>query len=109
MRSVYPRLQNICFISFVALGITACSGNETEEGPVAAPEAVSEVEESDEEPADPETFPDIVANVNGIEIPKTELLERIARADAQMGGSPGPKTTTFYLEILDQLVGAQLL
>ena len=111
MRIVYPRLENLIFVGLLAFGITACSSDETEEEPAAAPEVVSEAEEvtEAEEPADPETFPDIVATVNGVEIPKTELLERIAGADAQMGGSPGPKTVAFYREVLDQLVGAQLL
>ncbi len=73
-----------------------------------APEATMALEVN-EEPADPETFPDIVATVNGVAILKTELLERIAGADAQMGGTPGPKTIAFYRTVLDQLVGAQLL
>ena len=109
MRFVYPRLENLIFVGLLAFGITACSSDENEEAPAAAPEVVSEVEEVNAEPADPETFPDIVAIVNGVEIPKTELLERIAGADAQKGGSPGPKTVAYYREILDQLVGAELL
>ena len=108
MRFVYPRLENMIFVGLLALGITACSNNENQEEPAAAPEAAI-AEEVNEEPADPETFPDIVATVNGVEIPKTELLERIAGAEAQVGGSLGPKTVAFYREVLDQLVGAQLL
>ncbi len=107
MRFVYPRLENMIFVGLLALGITACSNNENQEEPAAAPEAAI-AEEVNEEPADPETFTDIVATVNGVEIPKTELLERIAGAEAQVGGSLGPKTVAFYREVLDQLVGAQL-
>ncbi len=108
MRFVYPRLENMIFVGLLALGITACSNDENGEEPAAATE-VPEIEEAIGDPADPATFPDIVAIVNGVEIPKAELLERIAGAEAQMGGSPGPKTIAFYREVLDQLVGAQLL
>ena len=113
MRFAYLCLENMILIGSLALGITACSNNETEEEPAATPEvAIAEevIKEAEAEAeADPETFPDIVAIVNGVEIPKTELLERIAGAEAQMGRPSDPKTVAFYREVLDQMVGAQLL
>ena len=111
MRFAYLCLEKMILIGSLALGITACSNNETEEEPAATPEVAiaEEVTEEAEAEADPETFPDIVAIVNGVEIPKTELLERITGAEAQMGRPSDPKTVAFYHEVLDQMVGAQLL
>ena len=81
MRFAYLCLENMILIGSLALGITACSNNETEEEPAATPEVAIAEEVIEEAEADPETFPDIVAIVNGVEIPKTELLERIAGVD----------------------------
>ena len=98
MRFAYLCLEKMILIGSLALGITACSNNETEEEPAATPEVAiaEEVTEEAEAEADPETFPDIVAIVNGVEIPKTELLERITGAEAQMGRPSDPKTVAFY-------------
>ena len=105
MRLTYPRPENIALTALLALGIAACSDNDNGKEPDGAPEA----EEAMQEPADPETFPDIVATVNGVAIAKTALLERVAGADAQKGGSPARKTIAFYRKSLEQLVDAELL
>lgn len=59
------------------------------------------------ETVDPETFPEVVARVSATEITKTELIERAkaVRARLQIDGS----TLDFYRQVLDELVGAELL
>jgi len=57
--------------------------------------------------SDPDSFPEIVAKVNGLEISKTELLRRVDALKAQIPPSEVPPD--FYRRVLDELIGFELL
>jgi peptidyl-prolyl cis-trans isomerase C len=57
--------------------------------------------------AAPESFPEIVANVNGVEIKKADLLRRAEALKAQL--PPAEMGADFYQRVLDDMVGGELL
>ena len=57
--------------------------------------------------SDPDSLPEIVAKVNGLEISKTELLRRVDALKAQIPPSEVPPD--FYRRVLDELIGVLLL
>ena len=57
--------------------------------------------------SDPDSLPEIVAKVNGLEISKTELLRRVDALKAQIPPSEVPPD--FYRRVLDELIGDELL
>ncbi|HSF18353.1 MAG TPA: peptidylprolyl isomerase [Vicinamibacteria bacterium] len=85
----------------------SCSTRGDEQAPDEEP-AAKEI--ASDEVADPAGFPDVVASVNGTEILKSDLLQRAAGLETRMGG-PSGKTTSlaFYRQVLDEIVGAELL
>jgi parvulin-like peptidyl-prolyl isomerase len=63
-------------------------------------------------PFDPQKLPLVVARVNGQEISRADVLDRVAafRAQVAQAGAPEPpRDEAFYREMVDQLIGAHLL
>jgi len=62
-------------------------------------------------PVTPEALPEVVARINGKEIKKGELLNRVRAVRAEKGrmGLPPDESAEFYHDVLDQIVGATLL
>jgi peptidyl-prolyl cis-trans isomerase C len=60
-------------------------------------------------PADPRSFPDVVARVNEVDITKSELLGRASDVQSQGGGAVETSSIDFYRKVLDEMVGAELL
>lgn len=100
----------------IALGLTlivlapGCS-SPSEEPAAAAEKAAEEpaAAGATTEAADPQSFPEVVAKVNGTEIHKDELLERVTNIEAQARGAIETSSIDFYRRVLDELVGAELL
>jgi peptidyl-prolyl cis-trans isomerase C len=89
----------------LCLGLASCSST-TEEAPQSdskeeAPAAAA--------PADPSSFPEVVAQVNDVEITKTQLLSRVRDVQSQVGNSIETGSIDFYRKVLDEMVGAELL
>ncbi len=87
------------------LAMGGCSGGEpaadknttaAKEGPAAVPAV------------DPQSFPAVVARVNGTEISQSDLVER-AKAASRSGPTSGPASRAFYSQVLDELINAELL
>jgi peptidyl-prolyl cis-trans isomerase C len=94
----------------IAALATSCSSSTEEPAPGNAPaaEAASPSPEP-AEAADPGSFPEVVAKVNGTEIHKDELMERVTNIEAQARGAIETSSLDFYRRVLDELVGAELL
>lgn len=108
-----PRVAGFAVASIVSSLILACSepSSEEKEGEPAAaaqPDA-GNVEAEASPPADAASFPDVVATVNGTEIHKQELLDRVARIESQSRGAIETTSLDFYRQVLDDLVGSELL
>ena len=58
-------------------------------------------------PAGPESFPEIVAKVNGVEIKKTDLVRRADSLKPQL--PPAEVDPDFYQRVLDDMVSGELL
>ncbi|HXV63751.1 MAG TPA: peptidylprolyl isomerase [Vicinamibacteria bacterium] len=96
----------LVFMTATSLALS-CSTQGDEQAPDEKP--VTQETASDEV-ADPGGFPEIVASVNGTEILKSDLLHRVAGVEARMGGPSGKTgSLAFYRQILDEIVGAELL
>jgi peptidyl-prolyl cis-trans isomerase C len=97
------------FMSLV-LACTSPSSEEKGSEKEAATEPGSEKAEGEATPpADPASFPEVVAVVNGTEIHKQELLDRVAMIESKSRGGIETSSLTFYRGVLDDLVGAELL
>jgi peptidyl-prolyl cis-trans isomerase C len=59
------------------------------------------------ETIDPQTFPDVVAKVEGTEITRTELIDRAQMVRARLNIQAS--TADFYRTVLDEMVGSVLL
>lgn len=60
-----------------------------------------------QQPPSPESLPEVVAKVNGKEIPKQDLLNRARMIQARLQIPKAP--ADFYQRVLEDLVGAELL
>ncbi|MGH9333370.1 MAG: peptidylprolyl isomerase, partial [Vicinamibacteria bacterium] len=88
----------------ISLG-TACSSKPEEAEP--KPDEEEATPKPVEVAADPATFPEIVAKVNGVEIEKATLLALASGREAQ--GSAQVRSLDFYRVALNELIGAELL
>lgn len=111
-RQIYAlNLAVLFFIGSLAGTAFACSSNAApgeEEAPVDQEQPSSPAPTAEEEKTvDPETFPEVVARVGVQTITKATLLERAQaiRQRLQIGDS----TLGFYLRVLDDVVGTELL
>lgn len=98
-------MRRFPFVLGLMTMLAGCSSQPEESESKAAEEA----EASANVAADPENFPDVVARVNGTDILKSELLDRVASIDAQARGAVDTSSMEFYRSVLDDLVGAELL
>lgn len=93
-----------------SLALTWACSSEGERAESTEPMPVEEtVAEEAAEPADPESFPDVVARVNGTDISKEALLERASVIEAQARGAVETSSIAFYRRVLGELVDAELL
>jgi peptidyl-prolyl cis-trans isomerase C len=93
-----------------------CSGDadSSEPKPATDPAATEEGSEpgaivSQVVAADPESFPDVVAQVNDTNIKKAELLTRAKALQAQLPAAAAGESVEFYRRVLNDLVGTELL
>jgi peptidyl-prolyl cis-trans isomerase C len=94
----------------LALACMSPSSEEQESEKAAATEpGTGKAEGEASPPADPASFPEVVATVNGTEIHKKELLDRVATIESQSRGGIETSSLTFYRRVLDDLVGTELL
>jgi peptidyl-prolyl cis-trans isomerase C len=88
----------------------ACSSKPDDKNKSPEPEKKAETPApAVEQPANPASFPDIVAKVNETEIKKMEFLAQVSNVENQARGSIDTSTLSFYRRVLDDMVGAELL
>ena len=104
-------------VSLAAMAITiafssACSrddGGDSSTEADSTEAAAAATDDPNAPPADPASFPNVVATVNDTEIRKPELMERVASIAAQMPPSEDTTSTAFFRRVLEEIVGGELL
>ena len=94
-------MQQFLFVLGLMTMLAGCSSQPEESESKAAEEGVVA--------AEPETFPDVVARVNGTDILRSELLDRVAGVDSRAMGDVDTSSMEFYRSVLDHLIGSELL
>jgi len=97
---VFSRLVLVTFCLLLS-GPGFLAGQDPATPPTAAPPKM--------EKADLNLFPEIVAQVNGVEIHKAELISRTEAIREQMGLPPGDLPIQIYRTVLEDMVGVELL
>lgn len=94
-------------IALLAAFSVACSNEDNE---TVVPEETEPVTETSAiEAADPASFPDVVATVNGVDIEKSALMKQVAGVGAQAPPEQDTTSAAFFRGVLDELVGGELL
>lgn len=99
-------LYSVLLLAVGTMPAVACSLQEPSTDPAGGEVTESEPQDG---PADPDTFPDVVAKVNEAEINKQDLVKMAQAARVQQQGGQGHDTIDFYRSVLDDLVSAELL
>lgn len=104
------RLTRLTYV-FALLALTASSPLVAQESSEPAPAAQegAAAEQPKPEAADPATFPDVVARVNGVDIPKRDLLDHIEVMRFRVGLPDSGLPIEIYRSALDDVIGMELL
>jgi peptidyl-prolyl cis-trans isomerase C len=111
LRTFPTRLSILIVVVCVSwLGCNSASESESESKGVTEPEHTAEATSGNRsEPADPTSFPDVVATVNGVDIGKEELMERAGSVEAREPAGMDTTSLDFYHRVLNELIGSELL